>query len=1489
MNLKSACAAVFTAAVAATAAGEPGLARFVYARNTFVTNFYSDVWTKRGQSMDTPKDVPLPEIEGWRQKRERAMVLQGALTVAKDGEYLFRSANREEIVVAGCRRFLTGGDTNRVVRLAKGAHPIRRIVVPRGPWRENGRVGLEWKRVGDADWAEIPPEAYSYVAADLQRPDLFASDVKMTLLPGRGAWLAWDLDVPETGFYVLNIRRNGSLRWGGCCPEQTVGFWLDDRHVRHYYGTEPEGGILDEEPLPLWLEKGRHRLDARGENVEKYLVNAPRLFFRRAGTADTAAETLTLTLDKTPGESVFRMGEEIEWTLRRATLDCARTLPLKLEVVRQRTTDVVFEKMFELPAGKACAEAKAAFPKTLAGAFEYAVKDAAGKVLEGPWQFLVIDAKRRETNKFAAQAVDGDCFDDPATFGVKVDEIDFGREDLGGAHKVRDNGTSRVVTAGDVRYRETGPERRGIADPVAGRGHLNVVDWFGFTLKLRHPGVAHLAVFELPNDRFRRFPVELLDPQTGHWNGAYYEILQAAKPGTVRMIIPFWPNETEIDGILMPSNTHNDPRSTPAAVAKVTLYECPDGFPALPAAKAGWNPDRLVGWGGEQGDLSPERTTTPPIRPDGKKVPMVVTGNGGIYYDYTAYGLAWQRFGEFSAWQGHNYLRWPIHSYGMAHVQTERLPWGNSLFSGYEPSHRTDKYRRNTLKIILLNCEKYGIRFYGDMQVNCNVGKELAKGLTLKGILETDKAHPKNRMFLESIVRAEKVDDIAALEGAFLLEHNNLGGNLNPSHPLARRYYANFFGDIAKFCRDLPAFAGMNIRHWPGFSSTYGAWWTDARAGYDDWTLRQYAKETGAEVPLAEKDVVAREKFLLDDPARREKWFRWRADKVTSLKAEILAAMRKYRPDARLQITTTEQSKPFVELGMGLDNAVADKDLGLSLRTASIRRQGNECNKLDPVRMAGFDLREGVEYVKPEDKYGKGMIYPMGLNTGSAMFAPPSATKQWAEAMAEGPLDFADEGVYWAFPAGNKQLRRWIRAFRALPKGDYVKVPAPVAEPDVVCWKAGRVAYFTNLRPYPVRVVPSSPGRDLVNGGRFEGELTVVPYGLRVVETDRELTGYLKPSAATRFEVRVQNPSGARRDRTVVTLPADRVLGGGKPENLRLYCRGRELPVQIDPAPLDEVAFLYDFKDGEKEAAFEIRFDRGRRPDFPAPFKLDVHEAPGKDTTNWHVRVDWGTHAVGFRDVGIGYIAEGGKPLYTGRRTPRNAGWRLFGMRWTDAKGEEHPRPVPAVLAQGPVRLVVGCAWPEEDIHWENAWRQDYLYPSLRDSRVWRLYQVRAGGDTVEIVNRYRYARAVGHRINAATYQESSWLEPLTPMEPKVVYCLRQDGAPGESHWVQKADAKGVAGTFEPCQDGTWFAFVDRSLGCGWGYAIDPAYASYRGQTFGQFHSTRFANEKIPETFGFDMRQELRLFPSDPGAEKAAALAARAFEDPPVVTVRPVN
>ena len=1461
-------------------ADEPGLVRFVYAMDTFRMLFHTDVWTANGQNMTTP-DVTPPVISGWNNSNVRSMVLQGLLDVPEDGDYLFRSVNREEIVVAGCRRLLIGPDADRVVHLTKGKHPFRRIYAPRQVvysrpgWRENGK-GLEWKRVSDDDYQVIQPASYSHTDEDFTPPDLFRTDLPLTLRPERGGWLSWDVDVPETGFYVLNIRQDGQLRYSA--PSSTVGFWLDGRHLRHYYELKEVGGILDEEPLPLWLEKGRHRLDARGSRVELYLQQEPRLWFRSLASADAAPETLVVEMEKTPGESVFRMGEAIEWTIQRSTLDCAEPLKLRFEAVRQRTDEIVFATDVELPPGQVRATATVAFPTDLSGAFEYAVKDMSGRELEGPWQFLVIDTGRKANPAFAARAAAGDTFDDPATFGVKVDEIDFGTEGLGCAHRIRDNGTSRVVDAGAVRYRQTGPKRKGAVDPKNNK-NIASVDWFGYTLAVRHPGVAHLAVFELPNDRFRRFPVQLIDPQTGHSNGGYYEIPQAAKPGTVRMIVPFWPNEPTIDGLMMPSDTHNDPRSTPGALARVTLYECPDGFPDLPAAKAGWNPDRLAGWSGEQGDLSPERTTTPPIRPDGQKVPMVKTDNTSLYYDYTAYGLAWQRYGEYSAWQGHNYLSWPIHSYDLAHVQTERLPWGSSLFAGNDSSFRRDKYRRNTLKIILLNCEKYGVRFYGDLQVNNNVGRELAQGKTLAEVAAAEDA---NRPLLNALIRAEGITDLSELEGAFLLEHNDLGGNLNPAHPLARRYYANFFGEIAALCRDLPAFAGMTIRHWTACSSAYGAWWCDARSGYDDWTLRRYREETGEDVPLGETDKVKREEFLLNDLGRREKWFRWRADKVTSLKREILASMRRYRPDAKLQVEV--EGRPCVEFGKGLDETVPDKDLGLSLRVASIRRQGNECGTLDPVDLANFDVREGVDYVAPEDKYGGKSIYPAGLHCGSAMFAPPYATKGWCEKMSEGAVDMAAEGTYWALPVGCAQVREWIRAFRALPNGEYVRVAAPVADPDVVCWKSGQLAYFVGLRPYDVTVAPSSSGVDLVTGERFGGKLTVGPYGLRVVRTDEELTDYLIPLSGERLVLRVQNPSGARRDNEVVTFPLDGVRQtGGDLANLRLFRQGVEVPLQLDGEPFDEGAFLCDFRDGEKEIRFDLRFDRGPRPAFTVPFATEeedvVKSANNVLSTTHVVRVSWSGHTVALRGAGIGLIAEGEHQLFTGRRSAGNTGWSLFGMPWKDAAGQSYPTPQPRILSSGPVRMLVGYAYPDEATHWEIPTRAVYLYPSLYDARASRHYQFRAGGDTVEIVNRYRYAHAVGSTIEAKLGQEGSWLEPVTPMDPKVVYCTLDDGTPGESYWSAEKD------TFAPKNGGTWMALVDRSVGCGWGLALDPTYVANGGLDFGKFFAARQANANVPEYGGFDMTAQLRLFPSDPGAEKAASLAAAAFAEPPVAVV----
>ena len=355
-----------------------------------------------------------------------------------------------------------------------------------------------------------------------------------------------------------------------------------------------------------------------------------------------------------------------------------------------------------------------------------------------------------------------------------------------------------------VRYRETGPYRRSVPkrdyNPKMGGNYVKC-DWFGFTLRVAHPGVAHIAAFELPADEFRRIPVSIIDPQTGLSNGADCEVLPGSGDGgAVTMLVPFWPNVETVDGLVMPSNYHGDPRSTPGAVAHVTLWECPGGFPALPEAAGGWNPGRLVGWAGEQGNFGPERAATPP-QPGGATVPAAHNRRADPFYDYTAYDLAWRRHGEWARWNGVNYLRWPLHSYDMAHAQAESLPWGNAIYLGEEAGRpRIDKYRRNNLKIILLECERHGLRFWGDLHLNNNVGRELANGIGLGQILSGEAGHPKSRQLLLTMLRVGAAPDLASLEGAFLEQTAITGGNLTPAHPAARRYYARLFGDLAAAC-----------------------------------------------------------------------------------------------------------------------------------------------------------------------------------------------------------------------------------------------------------------------------------------------------------------------------------------------------------------------------------------------------------------------------------------------------------------------------------------------------------------------------------------------------------------------------------------------------------------------------------------------------------------------------------------------------------------
>ncbi len=65
-----------------------------------------------------------------------------------------------------------------------------------------------------------------------------------------------------------------------------------------------------------------------------------------------------------------------------------------------------------------------------------------------------------------------------------------------------------------------------------------------------------------------------------------------------------WPNGGAIDvGVWCSNNCHGYTNNRQGAMAKIELYELPDGLPAPPEAAGGWTAPVEFGWNGEQVDL----------------------------------------------------------------------------------------------------------------------------------------------------------------------------------------------------------------------------------------------------------------------------------------------------------------------------------------------------------------------------------------------------------------------------------------------------------------------------------------------------------------------------------------------------------------------------------------------------------------------------------------------------------------------------------------------------------------------------------------------------------------------------------------------------------------------------------------------------------------------------------------------------------------------
>ncbi len=210
----------------------------------------------------------------------------------------------------------------------------------------------------------------------------------------------------------------------------------------------------------------------------------------------------------------------------------------------------------------------------------------------------------------------------------------------------------------------------------------------------------------------------------------------------------------------------------------------------------------------------------------------------------------------------------------------------------------------NQPRILALLANKYGNKFMPHIQVEYQgdcVG--VSNGVN---VVYKEKRDAHNRPV---VARIEILN--ADAEGYVLVDRN---GNrhcakspmepfiFNPLHPRVQEKYIRMVGEVADLIGDTESFLGISLRvpfgwHFTGWNGFHGL-----EYGYEDWTIREFEKDTGIRVPGAADDpkrFMERYRFLVYQ--HKNTWMTWRQKRMHDYYTRILARVRAVKPDAMLQ------------------------------------------------------------------------------------------------------------------------------------------------------------------------------------------------------------------------------------------------------------------------------------------------------------------------------------------------------------------------------------------------------------------------------------------------------------------------------------------------------------------------------------------------------------------------------------------------------------
>ena len=882
----------------------------------------------------------------------------------------------------------------------------------------------------------------------------------------------FDFDAPEDGLYEIAL--HGKTAWAirrahvdgldviyaTSRKGEKGSEWqlsdLDDRRYafhRDYYGRVRR---------VVHLTKGRHVIGVCAgvgypwdDHMEKMMCDTNYLV-RCGVTKMTAHEPVSGTCLFPEGRDqfVFRAGEPLRLRAQRPAGSVAERHVF--EVAELGSSNVLFRQSLDVD-GR---EQFFAYPCPQEGGFEYWVRNARGEIVEGPWEFAVVETKGKGEDEGEGEGL-------RRTMEV-VDSVDC-TEGRGGEHGFRECGTnSRIVTnAAGVVYREVGTrgarrvgymptKEHGIRPAEKGeRGTIgfDTFDWFAYKLKVRHPGRAHIVRCQVPNDVRRLVTVTATDWKTCLNSGWNLEVGDAPSAGKVgELAFAIWPTAEAVDVMALHSSSGRDRLNRRSALVSIRLEEYPDGLPALTPATGGWADGREFGWTGEQGNLHVMERMWPDFVRDGR---WIGAGYGVRYRDWRDFLTGWNRFGEFSRYRGDTLVSVPVDTYNQQFMSGEpaRLVMlGRDVYSGevYEqdrPAPNTDLFFRDVFALELLVAEKYGVRLVADFM-----------------LARLDRAIP-------TWCKAAGMD--GATNGVFLTA--NAAGKIsrgtfgypipNPAHPATRRRMVEFCRAFGLRYGKYPAFAGIRHRLWPNGGAIFEPTFGRPEIGYDDYTVSRFLEETGAKAgvePSVEGNEARYQKrrtALCREHA--DAWRTWRTKVVVTLHEEMLAALREGAPRARFYGPVTRPADPKKSSqwspSVGLDPAAfkGRAELGFDEDYCRITGLGVEIPApFDPTNTFNFSLRPA-----PYTNYDYRAVapwkydpYPGGICCNSSYRIAPYHLEKPALALAENRLGRLCAGPEWCLPPADESLRQFVRVWRTIPRLDYRRMTDPTA--NVQVWAA---------------------------------------------------------------------------------------------------------------------------------------------------------------------------------------------------------------------------------------------------------------------------------------------------------------------------------------------------------------------------------------------------------------------------------------------------